>query len=104
MLTPIVRSCAIDDAINEKLAALQSFTEKILKGRWNDARQPNEKELKATSILKLPLTEVSAKVRIGDVEDDAEDYKIVLKRVPYTQTSDPSKRASEPDDPLGSKP
>jgi len=37
-------------------------------------------------------------------EDDAEDYKIVLKRVPYTQTSDPSKRASEPDDPLGSKP
>jgi hypothetical protein len=37
-------------------------------------------------------------------EDDSEDYKIVLKRVPYTQTADPSKRASEPDDPPGSKP
>jgi hypothetical protein len=37
-------------------------------------------------------------------EDDAEDYKIVLRRVPYTQTSDPSKRVSEPDDSLGSKP
>ena len=37
-------------------------------------------------------------------EDDAEDYKIVLKRVPYTQASDPSKQASERDDPFGSKP
>ena len=58
----------------EKLRALQAFTEKLIPGRWNDARQPNEKELKATSILKLPLTEASAKVRVGDVEDDAEDY------------------------------
>ncbi len=64
---------AIDDPA-EKLRALQAFTEKMLPGRWNDARQPNEKELKATSILKLPLTEVSAKVRTGGVEDDAEDY------------------------------
>ncbi len=38
----------------EKLQALQAFTEKLIPGRWNDARQPNEKELKATSILKLP--------------------------------------------------
>jgi len=60
----------------EKLAALQAFTEKLIPGRWNDARQPNEKELKATSILKLPLTEVSAKVRTGDVEDDADDYAL----------------------------
>jgi uncharacterized protein len=60
----------------EKLDALRAFTEKILPGRWNDARQPNEKELKATSILRLPLNEVSAKVRKGDVEDDAEDYAL----------------------------
>lgn len=65
----------IDDP-EEKLRALQAFTEKLIPGRWNDARQPNEKELKATSILKLPLTEVSAKVRTGDVEDDAEDYAL----------------------------
>ena len=58
----------------EKLSALQAFTEKLIPGRWNDARQPNERELKATSIVKLPLTEVSAKVRTGGVEDDAEDY------------------------------
>ncbi len=60
----------------EKLAALRAFTEKLIPGRWNDARQPNEKELKSTSILKLPLTEVSAKVRVGDVEDDAPDYEL----------------------------
>jgi len=65
----------IDDSA-EKLAALQALTEKLIPGRWNDARQPNEKELKATSILKLPLSEVSAKVRTGDVEDDADDYAL----------------------------
>ena len=67
-------NAAIVDAPAEKLEALRAFTEKILPGRWNNARQPNETELKATSILRLPLLEVSAKVRVGDVEDDAEDY------------------------------
>jgi uncharacterized protein len=60
----------------EKREALRAFTEKLIPGRWNDARQPNEGELKATSILKLPLTEVSAKIRTGAVEDDAEDYTL----------------------------
>src|SRR5579862_1630567 len=60
----------------EKLEALRRFTEKILPGRWKEARQPNEKELKATSILRLPLTEVSAKVRTGPPEDDAPDYEL----------------------------
>jgi hypothetical protein len=69
----IGQATLIDDS-EEKLRALQAFTNKLIPGRWNDARQPNEKELKATSILKLPLTEVSAKVRTGGVEDDAEDY------------------------------
>lgn len=64
------------DELAEKTRALQAFTEKLIPGRWNDARQPNEKELKATSILKLPLTEISAKVRSGAVEDDADDYAL----------------------------
>jgi len=68
-------STLVDDPA-EKLNALHAFTEKILPGRWNDARRPNEKELRATSILKLPLTEVSAKVRSGAVEDDADDYAL----------------------------
>src|SRR5215469_9625111 len=65
----------VDDPA-EKLAALEAFTQKLIPGRWSDARQPNGKELKATSVLKLPLNEVSAKVRTGDVEDDADDYAL----------------------------
>ena len=66
------RATLIDDPA-EKLQALQAFTEKLIPGRWKDARQPNEKELKATSILKLPLIDVSAKVLTGAEEDDPED-------------------------------
>jgi nitroimidazol reductase NimA-like FMN-containing flavoprotein (pyridoxamine 5'-phosphate oxidase superfamily) len=69
-------NAAIVDEPGEKLAALRAFTEKLIPGRWNDARQPNERELRATSILRLPLTEVSGKVRVGGVEDDAEDYAL----------------------------
>lgn len=66
------------DVPEEKLEASHAFTEKILPGRWNDARQPNEKELKSTSILRLPLTEVSAKIRTGPPEDDAPDYALPI--------------------------
>src|SRR5882724_5236126 len=69
-------NASIVDESEEKLDALRAFTEKILPGRWSDARQPNEKELKATSILRLPLTEVSAKIRVGPPEDDAADYAL----------------------------
>ncbi|PYT95847.1 MAG: pyridoxamine 5'-phosphate oxidase family protein [Acidobacteria bacterium] len=64
------------DAPQEQLEALHAFTEKILPGRWYEARQPNEQELKATSILRLPLTEVSAKVRTGPPIDDDTDYAL----------------------------
>jgi uncharacterized protein len=58
----------------EKLGALQALSEHILPGRWKETRQPNEQELKATSILQLPIEEFSAKVRQGPVIDDEEDY------------------------------
>ena len=63
----------VDDAA-EKLAALRALSEHIIPGRWDDSRQPNEKELKATSVLRLPITEFSAKVRVGPPVDDEEDY------------------------------
>jgi nitroimidazol reductase NimA-like FMN-containing flavoprotein (pyridoxamine 5'-phosphate oxidase superfamily) len=53
----------------EKLAALEAFTEKLLPGRWADARAPTRKELKATGVLALPLDEASAKVRTGGPDD-----------------------------------
>jgi nitroimidazol reductase NimA-like FMN-containing flavoprotein (pyridoxamine 5'-phosphate oxidase superfamily) len=63
----------VDDPA-EKLAALRAISEHILPQRWDDSRQPNEKELKATSVLRLPINEFSAKVRVGPPVDDAEDY------------------------------
>jgi uncharacterized protein len=87
------QATVIDDPA-EKLRALQALAEKLIPGRWNDARHPNEKELKATSILKLPLTEVSAKVRTGDVEDDAEDYGLSVWAgvIPLRLVADPPLR------------
>jgi nitroimidazol reductase NimA-like FMN-containing flavoprotein (pyridoxamine 5'-phosphate oxidase superfamily) len=63
----------VDDP-EEKLAALRALSEHILPGRWNDAREPNERELRITSVLRLPIEEFSAKVRTGPPIDDEEDY------------------------------
>jgi nitroimidazol reductase NimA-like FMN-containing flavoprotein (pyridoxamine 5'-phosphate oxidase superfamily) len=59
-----------------KLAALFAFSEHVIPGRWNDVREPTEEELKATTVLSLPLLEVSAKVRTGPPIDDEEDYAL----------------------------
>jgi len=61
-----------------KLAALLAFSEHVIPGRWNDVRKPTEQELKATTVLSLPLLEVSAKVRTGPPIDDEEDYALSL--------------------------
>ena len=60
----------------EKLAALRCFTNHILPGRWDEVRQPAEQELKSTTVLALPLDEVSAKVRTGGPIDDEDDYAL----------------------------
>ena len=59
---------------SEKLAALRVLSEHIIPGRWAEARLPNERELRATTVLRLPITECSAKVRTGPPIDDEEDY------------------------------
>lgn len=63
---------------DEKIKVLQAITEHIVPGRWRDVRQPNEGELRATMVLKLPLIEVSAKVRTGPPIDDDEDYALTV--------------------------
>jgi nitroimidazol reductase NimA-like FMN-containing flavoprotein (pyridoxamine 5'-phosphate oxidase superfamily) len=67
------KATLVDDR-EEKLAALRVLSEHILPGRWDDARQPNERELKATSVLRVPIEEFSAKLRTGPPKDDEEDY------------------------------
>jgi nitroimidazol reductase NimA-like FMN-containing flavoprotein (pyridoxamine 5'-phosphate oxidase superfamily) len=60
----------------EKLRALRAVSEQIIPGRWDHVRQPTEQELKATSVLALPLTEASAKIRTGPPHDEEEDYAL----------------------------
>jgi nitroimidazol reductase NimA-like FMN-containing flavoprotein (pyridoxamine 5'-phosphate oxidase superfamily) len=67
------KATLVDDP-DEKIRALRLLSEHIIPGRWADSRQPNERELKATSILRVPIEEFSAKVRQGPVVDDEEDY------------------------------
>lgn len=67
------KATLVDDPA-EKLEALRLLSEHIIPGRWADARQPNDRELKATSVLRLPIEEFSAKVRQGPPIDDEEDY------------------------------
>lgn len=60
----------------ERMTAIEAFTERLIPGRWQEARPPTIKELKAISVLALPLDEASAKVRTGPPLDDEEDYAL----------------------------
>src|SRR5579862_5606619 len=62
----------------EKMRALEAFTNHVMPGRWNDIRIPTDQEMKATSVLALALNEVSAKVRVGPPKDDEEDYSLPI--------------------------
>lgn len=66
---------AVDDP-DEKLKALHAFTDHVVPGRWEEVRSPDEGELRATLVLKLPLGEVSAKIRTGPPIDDEKDYSL----------------------------
>ena len=60
----------------ERLKALEAFTERLVPGRWDEVRPPTAQELKGTRVLALTLDEASAKVRTGPPVDDDEDYEL----------------------------
>jgi nitroimidazol reductase NimA-like FMN-containing flavoprotein (pyridoxamine 5'-phosphate oxidase superfamily) len=62
----------------EKMSALFALSEQIIRGRWNDVREPTELEMKATTVLSLTLEEASAKIRTGPPLDDEEDYSLPM--------------------------
>jgi nitroimidazol reductase NimA-like FMN-containing flavoprotein (pyridoxamine 5'-phosphate oxidase superfamily) len=72
----ILGNATLVEEPEEKFTALRAITENIVPGRWADVREPNAQELKGTSVLSLPLIEVSAKVRTGPPKDDEEDMAI----------------------------
>ena len=59
---------------DERTLALRTITEHLTPGQWSYVRQPTRKELAATSVLALPLTEASVKIRSGGPSDEPEDY------------------------------
>jgi uncharacterized protein len=90
------KATAVENA-EEKLTALRTLSEHIIPGRWDDARLPNVRELKATLVLKLPIGEFSAKVRTGPPIDDEDDYSFptwagVLPLAMNTRTPIPDPR------------
>jgi len=68
----VVRGAARKIEGDEKMTALELITNHIVH-RWDDSRKPNDKEMKATLVLGMPLTEASAKIRVGDPKDEEED-------------------------------
>jgi uncharacterized protein len=60
----------------QKTRALRIISEHLIAGRWNDVRNPSEKELKATGVLEFSIEEASAKIRTGPPLDDEEDYSL----------------------------
>lgn len=64
----------VDD--EEKINALKIISDHLIPDRWEEVREPNAKEMKATKVLEISIDEASAKVRTGDPEDDKEDYKL----------------------------
>jgi len=71
------RATAVDDP-EEKIVALRALSEHMIPGRWDDVREPNEREVQLTTVLSLSLHEASAKVRTGPPLDDEEDYELAI--------------------------
>jgi nitroimidazol reductase NimA-like FMN-containing flavoprotein (pyridoxamine 5'-phosphate oxidase superfamily) len=79
-----------------KTQALRVIADHLIAGRWNDVRVPNEKELKATTVLEFSIEEASAKLRTGPPGDEEEDYALPvwagilpLQLEPKTPVPDP---------------
>ncbi|MDF5717685.1 MAG: pyridoxamine 5'-phosphate oxidase family protein [Rhizonema sp. NSF051] len=70
----IFGTATIVESTEQKLEALEAFTEHVIPGRWAEVRPPSPQELQGTLVLSLPLTEASAKVRTGPPLDDEADY------------------------------
>jgi len=65
---------------------MRVFTDKILPGRWEEARLPTEKEFRGTLMVAVPIDAASAKIRSGPPADDDEDISLPIWAgvIPYT--------------------
>lgn len=73
----------------EKRHILDALMERVMEGRSQTARPPNDTELKATSVLAFPIQEASAKIRTGMPDDKKEDLNLPVWAgiIPYQLVS-----------------
>jgi len=90
------RATAVEEPA-EKVSALRAIVEHVVPGRWAEVRPPSARELEATGVLALPITEASAKMRSGPPVDDAADLALgawagvlPLATVPGAPVPDPA--------------
>lgn len=82
--------------LDEKAVALGALVEHVVAGRGTDTREPNERELRSTLVLSLPIDEASAKIRTGGPVEDEDDMDlpvwaghVPLRIVPGDPVADP---------------
>jgi nitroimidazol reductase NimA-like FMN-containing flavoprotein (pyridoxamine 5'-phosphate oxidase superfamily) len=88
---------------DEKMRAMQVFTDKILPGRWAEARRPNDKEFAGTLMLGIPIEAASAKVRTGPPDDEPGDIALPIWAgvIPYRLRPAPPQPAPDLPDGIG---
>ena len=62
----------------EKSEKLRGLVDMLYPGRWDTLRPMTAQEVKATTVLSLPIEEASAKIRTGGPVDDEEDYALPI--------------------------
>lgn len=76
-VTIFAKATLVED-IEERYNALKIISDQIIPNRWEEVRLPSEKEMKATKIIKIPISEASAKIRTGPPVDDKKDYDLPI--------------------------
>ncbi len=90
------RATIVDDP-DEKWAALHALVEHVVPGRMAEARPPSDAELRKTAVLRLPISEASAKVRTGGPIDDPEDLALPVWAGQLPLSTAYGSAVSEPD-------
>jgi hypothetical protein len=72
---------------DDKMTGLRAIVNHITPGRWDEARPPSDRELRQTTVLRMPIVEASAKIRVGGPADDSEDLDLPIwaGQVPVAQ-------------------
>lgn len=65
----------VDDP-EKKAKVLHALTDHLIRGRWEEIRQPSPEELRRTLMLAIAIDEASAKIRVGPPLDEEEDYAL----------------------------